>query len=495
MLKAKNIIIIFILNYLLIFLCCCFIEVIMAGNKANEVALLVQTAGDMALEQVQATDDFFVTGKGYLLSTDGNSLNDNSGGYKINVLSTTGDYVKTNVFEAFTNQSDIGNIYNSLYGGNKINNFINENKGVLRIQTLVGAQETFNGTNLLKWYNIPTIAQLGTDSVASNAGFLADILSGERAVDQSKFMEIKKMYELGSSAKKTYVGGNIVDYYLTPLSLGITYINEDLLQAFYMNNLDLLMRSKYANNGRNLKTEEGGYGVYKTEMYPQLVDDDTLSSLNPINNGSVTLIRGQRITGTKSEFEFYKGLKPKVEYVVVDMYNESGGKEDSMLRRVLGSRFTNNDNGAFKNVASSTLITGRKLKETEAVSIEAQRVLTGTTSATDTTFDHKYIVVAKVTFYADFIIPYSSVTLREMRGRIRDSEDEMTERYLFKPFSNSVVNSDNIQPIVGNYVDIENETEFSSVSDTAKVYNGFTRLDPRLNSDAYCYTTYFAVTP
>lgn len=496
MLKAKNIIIIFLLNYLLIFLCCCFIEIIMVGNKANEVALLVQTAGDMALEQVQATDDFFVSGKGYLLSTDGNSLSDNQGGYKINVLSTSGNYVKTNVFEAYTNQSDIGSIYNSLYGGGKINNFIEDNRGVLRIQTLVGVQDTFDGTNLLKWYNIPTISQLGTDSVASNAGFLADIISGEKAIDQTDFTQIKQMYELGNSGKKINVGGNIIDYYLTPLSLGITYINEDLLQAFYMNNLDLLMRSKYATNGKNLKTEEGGYGVYKTEMYPQLVDEDTLSTLNPINNGSVTLVRGQRYSGTNSAYEFYKGLKPKVEYVVVDMYNQSGGKEDAMLRRVLGSRFTNNDNGAFKDPINNTLITGKKLKETEISSITNQKTFTGTTASSDTTFDHKYIVVAKVTFYADFIIPYSSVTLREMRGRIVDSEDEMTERYLFKPFAHSVINSASISPIIGNYVDIENETELS-FEDKSKVYltPAKTRLDSRLNSDAYCYTTYFAVTP
>lgn len=494
MLKARNILVIFILNYLLIFLFCCFIDLIIVGTKANEVALLVQTAGDMALEQVQATDDFFVTGKGYLLSTDGSSLTGNDNGYKINVLSTSGNYVKTDVFEAYTNQSDIGNIYNSLYGGNKINNFINENKGVLRIQTLVGIQDTFNGTNLLKWYNIPTIAQLGTDTVASNAGFLADIKSGDRAIDQTDFTKIKQMYELGSSAKKTYVGGSQVDYYLTPLSLGITYINEDLLQAFYMNNLDLLMRSKYANNGKNLKTEEGGYGVYKTEMYPQLVDVSTIETLNPINNGSVTLVRGQRVVGTKSDFEFYKGLKPKVEYVVIDMYNQTGGYEDAMLRRILGSRFTNNDTGAFRGY-TPTEITGRKLKDTEILSIDAQKTLTGTTSEPDTSFDHKYIVVAKVTFYADFIVPYSSVTLREMRGRIRDSEDSMTDRDLFNPFKNSVINSGDIEPIIGNYVDIENETFFEDVGDTAKVYNGFTRLDPRLNSDAYCYTTYFAVTP
>ena len=115
--------------------------------------------------------------------------------------------------------------------------------------------------------------------------------------------------------------------------------------------------------------------------------------------------------------------------------------------------------------------------------------------ASDTSFDHKYIVIAKVTFYADFIVPYSSPTLREMRGRIVDSDDTMTERDLFNPFRNSVINSGDIEPIIGNYVDIENETQLASVGDTAKVYNGFTRMDPRLNSDAYCYTTYFAVTP
>ena len=67
MLKAKNIVIIFILNYLLILLVCCLLEIIFISNHATQAQLLMRTAADMALEQVQATDDFFVSGGGYLL--------------------------------------------------------------------------------------------------------------------------------------------------------------------------------------------------------------------------------------------------------------------------------------------------------------------------------------------------------------------------------------------------------------------------------------------
>ena len=93
MLKAKNIVIIFVLNYLLILLVCCLLEIIFISNHAQQAQLLMRTAADMALEQVQATDDFFVTGGGYLL--------EDSKSYKLHVC-TGSTFEKVDLFPAFT---------------------------------------------------------------------------------------------------------------------------------------------------------------------------------------------------------------------------------------------------------------------------------------------------------------------------------------------------------------------------------------------------------
>ena len=68
MLKARNILLIFILNYFAILLVCCLLEIIFITNNAQEAQLLMRTAADMALEQIQATDDYFTSGGGYIMN-------------------------------------------------------------------------------------------------------------------------------------------------------------------------------------------------------------------------------------------------------------------------------------------------------------------------------------------------------------------------------------------------------------------------------------------
>ena len=82
MLKARNLFITLMVSYLALFVVCSIMEIITVSTTANEVMTMVRTAADMSLEQVQATDDFFVQGGGYILN-DGGSLDSGHNAYKV----------------------------------------------------------------------------------------------------------------------------------------------------------------------------------------------------------------------------------------------------------------------------------------------------------------------------------------------------------------------------------------------------------------------------
>lgn len=485
MLKAKNIIIIFIVNYLVILLVCCFLEFILIGSKAQEIQIMMSTAADMALEQVQATDDFFITGKGYIM--DGDKLATNVSPYQMNVLGTNGKYKKVNIFEAVTGKSTLSEIYSSIYSPNKIGDYIRENPNVLAVDFTAGWVD--NGPiadgvpNKVNWFKIPVLAHLG-DTINQEEAKKIYNMDGTLVSNTRIISEIWDMYDLKGSRKSTSLNDVATEYYLTPINVGITYINEDLLQAFFMNNLELLMRSKYTQRDNyNLNKEENGYGVLKTAFYPELVDTTTLSSQNPINNGSFTLLRGERMGSTDMSIEMFKGITPKIEYVVIDMYDN---KYNDILQLIFGSKTTNiGVDTDFKGKE----ITGKLLKDMNQSSIDLMKNVTGEYSDA---FEHKPIVVAKVTFYADFIVPYSTMSLREMRGRVENGD--IGGRTLFNPFAYSQVNIENVEAIDENYVDIAAETLFENYGEYAgKLYKGANNLGS--NGSAVMYTTYFAVTP
>lgn len=497
MLQAKNILIIFMVNYVILLLVCCFIEIIFIGNAAQEAQLLMRTAADMALEQVQATDDFFITGGGYIMDAGtGSTLRTDVQGYKMKVLTTSGQYSQEyNMFEAITDKHETLSIFTHIYGPSKIGSWIDENPNVLEICFTAGVVEHTDsmiaggGTidapvSALKmnWYQIPNLAQMG-EAVTNGRTRMGFKMDGNKLVDNNVLTNIWNMYDLNNTAKDINVSGSEIKYFLSPLSLGITYINEDLVQAFFMNNLDLLMRAKYTNrNGYNLNTDpECGAGMLKGSFYSELVDTSSLQSLNPINNGTFTLLRGKQMDGTQYGVMLYEGIKPKIEYVVLDMYNQNAA-QDPILQQIFGPRFSRDATHSY----AGQVITGQHLWELDKDSIQNMKEVTKTTGSD--VYDHKPIVVAKITFYADFVVPYMSPSIREMRGRV-DNSNRISGRTLFNPFSDSQINVQNVQPIAGNYVDIIAKTQLMR----GDIYNGVTRLGG--NSDAMCYTTYFAVTP
>ena len=524
MLKAKNIIIIFIINYFLILLACTLLEFIFVGNYAQQAQLLMRTAADMALEQVQATDDFFVTGGGYLLDEVGQDS------YKIYV--NKGDkFEKVDLFPAFTNnandKSAVGDIYEDLYGAD-FRQFLNENPEVLSLRFYAGKYGFTNtggtfSTITSHYYALPKIYQMGFDILRKDTNWYVTNVKNISGVNYTTMYNdltvanegIIDMYELDNSAKIAY-DKNLqqTEYYFTPISLGITYINEDLLQALYMNNLDLLMRTKFMKNADyNLTEESYGNGILRGAFYPELTDTDTLDRYNPINNGMFSLLRGERISGTGQGSNFYKGTVPlKVEYVVLDMYKDTP-TNNAALQSILGPRFTNDTASAdefgslyFTDTATASLyqgkeVTGALLYQMDYEYIKNLKTVMGMGFGVDTIVDHKPIVVAKVTFYADFVIPFSTVSLREMRGR--EVDGGINGRTLFNAFSNSL--NPNATYLDGNYVELQIPTKnigdnriypSSYYSDRIVDGNGvINRLNGDIHSDAMTYTTYFAITP
>lgn len=408
--KARNIMLILILNYLLIIVFSAFVEFLFIDIKAQNLQLMLRTAGDMALEQVQATDDFFKPGEGYMLSEQGVG----NVQYSVQVPYNGGSgYKRVSAFEAITEKTSKDDIFEYMYikdntNKSRLQEYISNNQKVLSLEVSGGYwHETFSdnyGSDAVQWYKIPRVAQMGLEATGGLA-FRGYSQIGT-PIPTQYLQGFFEMYDLNNSKKIAYQSnGSIVEYYMTPISLGITYLDEEMLRYYYMNNMELLMRSKYVKNGIDINTEAGGAGVYKGTIYSDLVYND-MDIYNPINNGYFTLLRGEEkidpITGAK----LYLGVKPEIRYKVIDIFDN---RNDEILSFLFGATadFGGSKSAYFRDISSDTY-----------------DPMTGLPYTT------KPIVVAEVTFYADVIIPYETIGLREMRGKANNSGD-LEGRYLF----------------------------------------------------------------
>lgn len=426
--RVRNIIIVFILNYLAIIVVCGFSELGFVVDTAQEVQVMVQTATDMALEQAQATDDFFISNAGYNTDT--------SSSYTIK-MEKDGRFQSTPLYEALygvntSNASNKGVIFNKLYN---TPDFREKAKKFSSIKSSISYYNT-SRTGLL-WYKFPKIAQVGLDVTGREGGITLATSPSGSGVDTSVSQGIIGLYAF-DTAKRTgydYSSGTVMDYYMSPISLGITYINPDLLNQLFLNNMDLLMRVKYDKSGTNLSSEDGGNGVYKGVTWSESITDTGLNTYNAINNGKFTLVKGTT-REVHSGFKTYNGILPKIEYKVIDMYNPAN---DNVLVMLFGANKTDKNGITYPTKADY-------LKSLGANEIDP---------ATGLRYSSKLISVAKVTVYADIIIPYQTLAIRDFRANIDSSSK--------------------------NYVDIE--------------HKGTTGVIGFSGNDCYSYTKYFAVAP
>lgn len=420
MLKAKNLLVIFIINYLLIIIVSSLIDLWYANQYSKELQIIVKTAADMALEQTQATDDFFID----------SSTNTNLKAYKMKFPSNDGNFKELTVYDGIYNKKENieGNrneIFLELYDNEDFKNFT---KKCGNIRTSIHYWNT-NKTGML-WYTMPRIAQIGTNLLPANVNSRG-IKYENSYVNTTVEENLYKEYGFDRHRKEN----GLSEYYTTPISLGITYLNKELLGTLFMNNMDLLMRTKYDKANWNLNTEKGGNGILKGEYYKDTIKKD-LKSENPINNGVFTLIRGKESTKGNSTVKTFPGVIPRVEYKVIDMYDR---QNDVLLTYLFGAKKTTEEGRYFESKADY-------LKELDKEVLDPM---------TGLPYKSKPIVIAKVTFYADVIIPYTSITSKGMRSSYGDKEN--------------------------NFLDI--------------VRKNTTGIKGKSGSDLFSYTRYFAVTP
>jgi hypothetical protein len=378
--KIRNIIIILVLNYLTLLIVSSIIELAALSTKAENVQMTMRTAADMALEQTQVIDEY--------MAYNGRAA------YSLKMPSSYGTgFIPVDMFEGVyglnsTQDGKKKEIFETLYN----NDF---KMLALRLAPMKKPVRYWNiaRTNFV-WYYAPSVAMMGRNMLPRERSIdeITDLYGN--AIPQSLANEIFSVYGYDPYVKTS--GGK--EYYNTPVNLGITYLNEELLGTLFMNNIDLLMRQKYK---ANLNTPEGGNGVLTGSTYVASIKGD-LSAQNPINNGEFTVLRGTQKPAVLSVKSFL-GVKPQVLYKVIDMYDSAN---DNLLIELLGP-----NKGGF----------GTKAEYLKDLDKDTRN------PATNSPYTTKPFVVAKVTFYLDVIIPYYTLLMRELRANVGNTDSNFID--------------------------------------------------------------------
>lgn len=238
---------------------------------------------------------------------------------------------------------------------------------------------------VLKWVNVPKLARMGTQLFPSTDPNTAGVINYgamnspvRKAILANKWM----------ASRQTGVFDNTY-YYLTPTSLGLTYVNTRLTGELFTNNMDLLMRAKYATNN-------GGQGLTAGSdlNYTPFVHDNESSLPNGvINNGLWS-------------FSKDSSTDVDVEYMLVDVFDS---KNNSIIEKIYGA--------SLKYVPSSGtyevdgVMTADKLKQ------RASGLKTADSAGKLKPATECYMIVAKVTFKADVIVRYRTAIFSGWRGK------------------------------------------------------------------------------
>lgn len=374
-LKIRNTLLIIVGYYVILFVISIFLEIQSANQKANTIYETMREAADITLEQTQSVDDFLT--------------NTNVEEYKVLHPKTTGNgYEKEDLYKyvfGLDSQADgtKDQIFQRLYvDGEAGNDFMDMTSQSTAMKRPIRYIKPFSET--IKWGYMPTAVFMGFDVIGGRTGMKITTPNGEEDMVTSTHV----YREYGHTTYKKQTNGE--DYFNTPISLGMTFINKEMTAKLFSNNMDLIMRGKYDGN-HNLNSKEGGYGVYRGITYGTNVDSTAVDNLNPINDGLITYLRGK-----KAEVGLgYEGIEPTVNYKVFDMYDS---RNDKIMNQIFGAY-----KGEFNTKAEY-------LKHLDREKIDP---------VTGQPYTSKPIVVAKVTFYADVVIPYFSVVFRGIVDYVR----------------------------------------------------------------------------
>lgn len=269
--------------------------------------------------------------------------------------------------------------------------------------------------NVLKWIKVPRIALIGARCIwYDESDYQHDIMCyGDMAGDTDDYKYGWKALQQNGYlyAKRSGVFG---EYFLTPSKVGVTYINRDLTEKIYQNNLDIIMRYKY-NEDNNLTTGRGMLeSAYQAQT--QQVKNNIISLRNEvINNGLFTV---SKETSTISA----------IDYAIIDVFDSTN---DAMIEQLYGGwvEYLTLNNGTFVVNTQGNKVVKFKGKMTAEKLNERSTEVNPTTGTKPT---NKYLVVAKVKFSCDVIPNYKTGVFTTWRTKFDDDD--------FDNYNNIVLN-------------------------------------------------------
>lgn len=487
--RYKHIITMIILTYATSLILSGFIESLYMYEKVSQLNFIMRTAGDMALEQTQITDDFFKPNDSFVVKDRLADADNQHKDFKIKVPSmTNAKFEEANLYQEYTgidvtSANAKSAIYDRLYSadGSAFKQELDRTdpdaltkEKIKKIKTPI---ININSAGGLDTIFIPTLAQMG---IANTGTYKEQKEDDKRGItgNFSKYItssdlqgmnkDLQKGYELDRVTKMSELDRNDIDYYLTPLSLGITYLDKDLLQLLFINNVNLLMRAKYSDNMAKGGSEYIGRGILRGQTFADVVDNSAGGiDTNYINNGVISVEVGSPSPGHGKLRQGSSKPNEKVEvrYKVIDMYNN---ENERILKEVLG---------VIPQTQLNDFHVSKYGDYYKALDLKDRQNGTTVTQLT------KPIVVAEVKFKLNTIIPYSTLGMRELRAYSIPNGAGVRPRNLLN-INESHYNT------TKNYLDMRpmqiNGTLTPSLQASGRPHDG-----PRLVE----YTRLFAITP
>lgn len=235
-------------------------------------------------------------------------------------------------------------------------------------------------------------------SYSSLAAPLSDTQKVANILGAADYWDYVRKSSITVSSDNWYEGVEDVTYFYTPTSLGLTYIDPNVLDVFFRANMDLLMRAQYIDSSyvgstASVASEyEAWFGNKDGIHYAS--DVTSTWGQYAVNNGSFYYLRGKPQRNAEGIIEYlnpaggtYK--KPDIEYMYITLSRDDLNKMSA------------SEQAAWNNVL------------TRAVS-PVTTLSSLVNSHTANNGERYELCIAKVSFYADFVVPYTSAPMRGM---------------------------------------------------------------------------------
>lgn len=224
---------------------------------------------------------------------------------------------------------------------------------------------------------------------------------------------------------KSVVSGGSTQYYLTPFSLGVTYVPVEVLKPTFLANLDTLVRLQKIGGGNIEQMSEaaifasfdGADGCVPTSVY-----ENSTTSTNHISSSSSIINDGL------VEYDL-DTVSVKVDYFVVDFYDEAN---KDIVSEILGSL------GGFNFDGSHIGLSQQEILKSTVNSLKASD-----TGKYGINYVNGNRVVAKATVRMKCYIPYQSSIMQWLCRRDWDgTSDNHYSIRMWEPSSGEVVRSE-----------------------------------------------------